>query len=231
MIKVVFIDIDNTLLSFSGYVKEAMRDGFCYYGLKPYNEDMFPVFEIINNSLWRQVEQGTLTFEELIKCRWNLILRALGIDFDGEEFESYFRKKLFNNAVPEEGAIDLLKYLSGKYLVCAASNGPYEQQVNRLRVGNMIDYFTHCFISSKVGAQKPSRQFFEYCFDVLRKNNYPDLLPDEAIMIGDSVTSDIKGGLDYGMHTCFYKKHKKSEITDSGAEYEVDSLSEIKNIL
>ena len=65
MIKVVLVDIDNTLLSFTGYVKKAMREGFSFFGLKPYTEDMFPVFERINNSLWRQLEQGTLSFEEL----------------------------------------------------------------------------------------------------------------------------------------------------------------------
>ena len=53
LVKVIFIDIDNTLLSFTGYVKDAMREGFNYFGLKPYTETMFPVFERINNSLWR----------------------------------------------------------------------------------------------------------------------------------------------------------------------------------
>ena len=81
LLKVVLIDIDNTLLSFTGYVKEAMREGFSFFGLKPYTEDMFPVFERINNSLWRQIEQGTLSFEELEKCRWNLIFKELGQRF------------------------------------------------------------------------------------------------------------------------------------------------------
>lgn len=138
MIQVVLIDIDNTLLSFSGYVKEAMRDGFAQYGLKPYTEAMFPVFERINNSLWEQIEQGTLSFEELTEIRWNLIFHALGISFDGRIFEQYFREKLFFSAVPEPGAVELLEYLSRRYRLCIASNGPYEQQINRLRLGNMI---------------------------------------------------------------------------------------------
>ena len=112
MIKVVFIDIDNTLLSFTGYVKEAMKEGFSHFGLKPYTEAMFPVFERINNSLWRQLEQGTLTFEELTECRWDLIFKELNIDFDGKVFEEYFRERLFCSAVHEDGAVDLLKYLS-----------------------------------------------------------------------------------------------------------------------
>ena len=215
MIKVVLIDIDNTLLSFTGYVKKAMREGFSFFGLKPYTEDMFPVFERINNSLWRQIEQGTLSFEELEKCRWNLIFKELGIDFDGTVFEDYFRDRLFYSAVPEDGAEDLLKYLSGKYTLCVASNGPYEQQMNRLQIG----------------AQKPSRQFFDRCFSILRESEFPDLTPEEVIIIGDSVSSDISGGIEYGMHTCLYQKNAMSEPVDSGAEHVVSSLSEIKNIL
>lgn len=231
LIKVVLIDIDNTLLSFTGYVKEAMREGFSFFGLKPYTEDMFPAFEKINNSLWGQLEQGALTFENLIACRWDLIFKELEIDFDGKVFEEYFREKLFYSAVPEDGAVDLLKYLSSKYTLCAASNGPYDQQMNRLRVGEMANYFDHCFISSQIGAQKPGRQFFDRCFSILRESGFPKLAPEEVIIIGDSISSDISGGCDYGMHTCLYQKNGNSERSDHGAEHVVGSLSEIKRIL
>ena len=231
LIKVVLIDIDDTLLSFSGYVKEAMRDGFSLFGLKAYTEAMFPVFEKINNSLWRQLEKGTLSFEELVKCRWNLIFEELGIDFDGVIFEEFFQEKLFHSAVPEDGAEDLLKYLSGKYTLCAASNGPYEQQINRLRVGKMRDYFTHCFISAEIGAQRPSRQFFDCCFNILKEAGFPGLVPEEVIIIGDSISSDISGGIEYGMHTCLYQKNVLPERGAYRADYVVSSLAEIKDIL
>ena len=231
MIKVVFIDIDDTLLSFTAYVKETMRDGFSYFRLKPYTEAMFPVFEKINSSLWSQIEQGTLTFEGLMKCRWNLIFKELGIDFDGSVFEEFFREKLFYSAVPEEGAYDLLKYLSSGYTLCAASNGPYEQQMNRLRLGKMKEYFTHCFISSQIGAQKPDRQFFDYCFKFLRENGFPALIPEETMIIGDSVSSDISGGRAYGMRTCLYQKDAAPESGRSGADYVIRYLPDIKNIL
>ena len=231
LIKVVFIDIDNTLLSFTGYVKEAMREGFSYFGLKPYKEDMFPVFERINNSLWRQLEQGSLTFEELVKCRWDLIFKELDIEFDGKVFEEYFLERLFYSAVPEEGAEDLLEYLSRKYTLCVASNGPYEQQMNRLRVGKMADYFDYFFISSQIGAQKPSGEFFDRCFSILREDRFPGLAPEDVMIIGDSISSDISGGIDYGMHTCLYQKDIMPERNDSGADYVVVSLSEIKRIL
>ena len=231
LLKVVLIDIDNTLLSFTGYVKEAMRDGFSFFGLKPYTEDMFPVFEKINNSLWGQLEQGTLTFAELEKCRWDLIFKELEIDFDGKVFEEYFRDRLFYSAVPEDGAVDLLKYLSSKYTLCAASNGPYEQQINRLKIGEMYEYFTCCFISSQIGAQKPGRQFFDCCFRILRETEFPKLAPEEVIIIGDSISSDISGGIDYGMHTCLYQKNEMPVRSNSEADHVVNSLSEIKDIL
>ena len=142
-----------------------------------------------------------------------------------------FRDRLFYSAVPEDGAVDLLKYLSSKYTLCAASNGPYEQQINRLKIGEMDEYFTCCFISSQIGAQKPGRQFFDHCFRVLRETEYPDLAPEEVIIIGDSISSDISGGRDYGMHTCLYQKSENSERSDHGAEHVVKSLAEIKNIL
>ena len=231
LIKAVLFDIDNTLLSFSGYVKQAMREGFSLYGLKPYAEDMFPVFEQVNNALWQQLEQGEMTFEELMECRWNRIFEALGIDFDGPVFEEYFRKELFSSAVPEDGAADLLEYLSRKYTLCVASNGPYEQQMNRLRIANMSGYFTHSFISSRIGTQKPSRAFFDHCFRVLREDGFPELTPEEVIIIGDSPSSDIAGGLAYGIRTCLYRKDALPGDEDHGADHVVGSLAEIKTFL
>ena len=231
MIKAVLIDIDNTILSFSGCVKESMREGFSFFGLKPYTEEMFPIFERINNSLWKQIEQGTLTFEKLKEVRWNMIFEEIGIDFDGRLFEEYFREKLFYSAIPEDGAVDMLKYLSGKYTLCVASNGPYEQQMNRLRIAGMRDYFTHFFISSQIGAQKPSKQFFDYCISTLKEAEFPELEPGEVIIIGDSLSSDMSGGIEYGMHTCLYQKNSRTEREYPGVDYVISSLAEINNIL
>ena len=83
------------------------------------------------------------------------------------------------------------------------------------------------YISSQIGAQKPSRQFFDRCFSILREAEFPDLVPEEVIIIGDSVSSDISGGVDYGIHTCLYRKNTMSEPDNFGADYVV----EIRNIL
>ena len=231
MIKAILIDIDDTLLSFSGYVKQTMKEGFSEFGFAEYDEKMYPVFETINNGLWRQIEQGTLTFEGLQKIRWNLIFKELNIDFDGLTFEKYFREKLFDCAILEPGAAEFLEYLSKKYILCAASNGPFEQQMNRLRVGRLERYFDHFFISEKVGAQKPSKAFFDFCMKELRATEQPDILPEEVMVIGDSITSDIAGGKQYGMKTCLYAGNR-AVLTNTGeADHVIKHLSEIKQIL
>ena len=95
----------------------------------------------------------------------------------------------------------------------------------------MIQYFTHCFISSQVGAQKPSREFFDRCFSILRDAEFSELAPEEVIIIGDSISSDISVGIDYGMRTCLYQKNAMHARSNTGADYVVNSLSEIKTIL
>ena len=229
MIKAILIDIDNTLLDFSAYVKHAMRDGFETFGLGEYSEEKFQVFQRINDGLWREIEEGTLTFDELQRIRWNRIFEALGISFDGVEFEIYFRKYLFNSAIPMEGAMEMLEYLNGRYLLCVASNGPYEQQLNRLKVGGMYSYFAEYFISGKIGASKPSKEFFTHCLEVLNRRG--KILPSEILMIGDSLTSDVAGAIDSGMKTCFYDLKGKGVPSGMKVDYTVSSLNEIRDIL
>lgn len=231
MIKVVILDIDNTLLSFAGYVKQSMQEGFEHFGLKKYEDWMYPVFERINNELWKQLERGELTFEGLKSIRWSIILKELGIDFDGKVFEEYFRGKLFYSGILEAGAKQLLDYLKDKYTLCVASNGPYEQQLNRLRIGGIYDYFSNYFISSKLGSQKPTKEFFDCCFKELRESGFTDLMSEEVIIIGDSITADIVGGKNYGMQTCLYRCNKADQTPVPEADYIVNDLSEIENIL
>ena len=229
MLKAVFIDIDNTLLSFDGYVRQTMRDGFRKFGICEYSEDMFVTFTAINNGLWRRIEEGTLTFEGLMKIRWNTIFNSLGISFDGEAFEKYFRSCIYDSAIPMENAYTLLEYLKGKYILCAASNGPYEQQVHRLEVGKMKDYFDYFFISEDIGYQKPSGLFFDECFRRLNTGRSEIITPPETLIIGDSLSSDMRGGIDYGMKTCFYNFASIPLPEDMRPDFCVTTLKEIRS--
>ena len=141
--------------------------------------------------------------------------------------EHVFRSYLHNSAVPVSGALETLEALAGKYIFCAASNGPYEQQLNRLERGGMRKYFTHCFVSEKVGIEKPSLRFFEKCMEEL-----PGIEPEECLMIGDSLTADIAGGHAAGLKTCWY--HPEDAITneklrelEQQADYRVEKLVDL----
>lgn len=229
-IKAILIDIDDTILDFDAYVKEAMRTGFQKFGFSPYKEEMYQTFLKINTKLWSELEKGKLSFPELKKIRWNLVFQALGIDFDGEMFENYFRGELFHSAIPVEGAVELLDYLSEKYPLYTASNGPYLQQLNRLKVGGMEHYFKDFFISEKIGFSKPSKEFFDSCFTVLKKSN-ESILPENVLMIGDSLSSDMRGAADYGMKTCFFDKKNKGLTDDLKINFYVKNLIDIKKII
>ena len=231
MLNVIFIDVDDTLLSFDGYVKEAMKTGFEKFGLPPYKSWMFSVFTENNDALWRRIEEGSLTFEGLKEIRWNLIFEKLGIDFDGPTFENFFRDHLYDSAIPERGAMKLLRYLHDRYILCAASNGPYDQQVHRLEIAGMLPFFDEVFVSENIGASKPSKEFFDEAFLRLNDKIGISLCPEDSLMLGDSLTSDMAGGRAYGMKTCFYNRKKEDLPLENGPDYAVTSLDEVKNFL
>ena len=111
---------------------------------------MFNTFKTINDGLWKRLELKEITFEYIKSSRFNMVFKELGIDFDGVVFEKYFREQLHSNAIPMDGALDVLDYLNNKgYVLGVASNGPYEQQINRLTVAGMIKYFDFLFISEE----------------------------------------------------------------------------------
>lgn len=231
MVKVILFDVDNTLLSFDAYVKESMKSGFEKFKIGPYEEGMFCVFNQINTSLWQLLEKGELDFEELQKKRWNLIFEHLGISADGIAFENHFRACLFESAIPENGAMELLKYLHGKYILCVASNGPYKQQVNRLKISGMLPYFSDLFISEEIGSAKPSENFFNTCINRLNAKTEQKIQPCEMMIIGDSLSSDMAGGIQFGMQTCFYNPAKRTIPDGMNLNYHVSSLKELANIL
>lgn len=227
--KYIFIDIDNTILDFDAYVKNSMEVGFQHFGLKPFEPWMFDIFTRENNILWHRIEVGTLDFTELKKIRWNTIFSYLDIDFDGEIFEAYFRDFLYESAIPIDGAMELLQALHDRYTLCVASNGPYNQQVNRLKTGKMLDFFDHIFVSQKLGISKPEKAFFDAAFKELAETYGVSVDPQDCLMIGDSITSDMTGGINAGMKTCYFNRKKKAYELE-GIDYEVTELKEIPEL-
>ncbi len=225
MIKAVFIDVDDTLLDFRACAKQAMQETMKECGMV-YEESMFPVFWRINNELWRAIERGELTREGLWEIRWNRIFAELGIEADGPAFETAFHDKLAVSAVEVEGARDIMAYLASRYRVFVTTNAPHFQQVTRLTSAGMMQYVEGVFTSEKIGASKPSKKFFAACFEEI-----DDILPAETVIIGDSLTADIRGGEGFGMKTCWFNPFGKEAPADITIDYMVHTLAEIKNWL
>lgn len=260
--RVVLIDVDNTVLDFDAFVRSAMQEGFRKYHLPEYREEMFGIFMEINDQLWRGIEKGENTLEDVRRERWARIFRRLDIDFDGQVFENYFRAYLHECSIPVPGAPEVIRYLSDRYLLCAASNGPYEQQEYRLKISGLLEYFHRIFISEQVGASKPSARFFDVCMQELChgklgrgevrrgeaccKGSCTDastdsgsrpgdpkgikLLPEEVMMVGDSLTADMDGAITYGMGTCFFDR-KGTGAQGRKVDYIVTHMSEVMEIL
>ncbi|MBO6047002.1 MAG: YjjG family noncanonical pyrimidine nucleotidase [Erysipelotrichaceae bacterium] len=224
MIKAVLIDIDDTLLDFEGFCIEAMKDGFAYFGLRPYEDWMIATFNRINGALWQEIERGELTLPQLREFRWQRIFKAFDIDFDGAVFEDYFRRYLFDCGIPVTGSYELLEALHGHYHLYVVSNGPYKQQLNRLEKANMLHYFDDVFVSEQVGYQKPLLEFFDYCFQRIPFEK------DEIIIIGDSLTSDMAGGREAGIKTCLFDRYDRYSNGED-VDLRVTTLAEIPSLL
>ena len=269
MFKAIFIDIDNTLLDFDGFVRSAMKTGFEKFGLAEYEPRMYDTFTRINSGLWKRLELGELDFEYIQKNRWNEVFEELKIDFSGPEFEAYFRSFLWDCAIPIDGAYELLEALQGlkkeytqqllpriksseparaegglkkEYtqppqlfpLVCAASNGPNAQQLHRLEKAGMTKYFDYIFISEAVGASKPDKAFFDFAFETINNavsaQAFPPvsgqseavlIRPEDCLIIGDSMSSDMEGGFRCGMKTLYFDKHAGEAAVPDNAGHPV----------
>lgn len=220
-IRAVLLDIDDTLLDFDACAEQAMEQARAELGVPPLD---FAVFLRINLALWKQLERGELTRQQLFAARWSRVFDALGVAGDGPLFEARFRQALTQAAVLMPGAAELTAYLAGRYTLCAASNAPHRQQVHRLAQAGLLQHITRVFTSESCGAPKPSPAFFSACFAELAP-----LRPEQTVLLGDSPTADVAGAAAFGMHTIWFDRCRAGGT--AGADCAVQSLAEVMTLL
>lgn len=224
-IKAVFMDVDDTLLDFNECARENIRQCCALNGIV-YNDHIFDIFLVRNIDYWKRIERGELTVEELHRTRWAAILGELGIEADGQKFEQDFIKGMPENAIPVKGALELMQYLHGKYKVFIVSNATVSQQKKRLTKAGLIDYVDDIFGSLDIGFNKPDARYYEYCWQ-----HTGGIGPENTIIIGDSLTADIKGGLEQGMMTCWLNHRNSAPDPQLRPDYTVTTLSAIIQLL
>ena len=224
MIRTVFLDLDDTLLDFHRSEREAISMTLSSLGVTP-TEAVRQRYSEINRYVWQQLELGTMTREQILVRRFELLFEEMGLQIDGMEARRRYERNLGGSYFYIDGAEALLDELSKKYDLYLMSNGTAAVQDRRIAASGIAKYFKGLFISEKVGYNKPAIEFFEKCFAEI-----PDFRKEESIIIGDSLSSDIKGGINAGIPTCHY--NPKGETSDKiTPDYTIKALEELPTLL
>ena len=224
-IRYLLFDIDDTLLNFRDAVEPILRTTMAEFDV-PFGEAELATYHRINSALWLDLAHGKLTREELYAVRFAQVLAALGSSVDGLAVERRFRHHLTYSTIPEAHAEETLAYLAPRYVICAASNAPQEQQEYRLTAVGFRRYFTHVFTSGGLGVDKPSAAFFDRCLHALG-----DPPRDSVMMLGDSPEADILGGAAAGLKTCFVNTRGVSLPPDCHPDHTVQTLAALREFL
>ena len=224
-IRSILIDIDDTLLDFGQAEQAAIAKAYGDYGIDP-SEKNIARYSVINQAQWEAMERGELSRQEVLLRRHELFFAELGVQIPLQEFEDCYRRYLGVGRYFMEGAEEMLRYLFPKYDLYIASNGVAETQYSRMASAGINKYFKAVFISEVTGSHKPEKAYFDYCF--ARMENFD---PKTTLIIGDSLTGDMKGGLNAGIYTCWYNPKGKPGRADIVPHFEIRSLKEIPDIL
>ena len=221
----LLFDADNTLFDFSACEQEALIQTFRKYGYK-LNEEVFNTYERINVGLWKLYETGEMDRNTVIYSRFGLLFKEIGIEDDGIIFEDDYQELLGMQHFFIKDAPEVVEYLYQKFDLYIVTNGVTATQLRRLKDSKMEQYMKKIFVSEETGFQKPMKEYFDYCFD--RIDNFDK---SKTIIIGDSLSSDIKGGNNAGITTCWYNPFLLENKTDAKVDYEIRNLKEIYSVL
>ncbi|MEY8380573.1 HAD-IA family hydrolase [Ileibacterium valens] len=212
-IRLLAVDVDNTLLDFDACAFDCIRKSFDQWKL-PFNQKVFPTFMEINEAFWRKIERNEMSFEEHHKIRWNTIFAALGItDVDGEEFEVTFREHLYDSHICIKGALEAVEILSKKYPMMIVSNGAGQQQKQRIEKAGLRPYFFDVLTSMEVGCKKPDPKFFDVLFDHA-KAKVKDIQREQILVIGDSLITDVQGAISSQMNALWFHPEAKIKMDE-----------------
>ncbi len=217
--KYVLLDIDDTLLDFQKSQNESIVNAFKDQGVD-ITDNMLKSYNELNVAMWKDYEKSLTTTNEIFNTRFQKLSDLYNLGCDGSKVESKFRENLNTSYYFMDGAKEFLEKIRNDYTLIVVTNGKKETQHSRLKLSGLDRYFKYIIISEEINTKKPEKEFFEY---VLK--NVEGFKKDEAIIIGDSLSSDIKGGNDFGIDTCFY--NPKKITTENDAKYEISSFDEI----
>ncbi|WP_042351366.1 YjjG family noncanonical pyrimidine nucleotidase [Bacillus massiliigorillae] len=223
--EVILFDVDDTLLDFGISQQNALQHTFMAFSLPTGMTDYAPLYKEISNGLWRELEQGRITLSELKVERFRRLFEARQLEIDADAFNNMYLDSLGKQIHPLPGAIELCERLMD-YRLAVITNGFTDVQKARFSHPPFDHTFEQLIISEETGFQKPQIEIFDYAFAKLHITD-----KSKVLMVGDSLTSDVQGGINYGIDTCWFNPHGKENTLGITPTYEIRDLMDVLSIV
>lgn len=224
MFEILFLDLDDTILDFKKAEYIAIGRTFEAMGLQP-TEQIRHRYHEINQAHWKMLEKGELTRDQVLVQRFERLFEEFGIEVDGVKVARTYEKYLGQGHWFLPGAEEAVVELSKKYRLFLASNGTASVQKGRMTSANLYRWFEQVFVSQEIGFNKPSKAYFEGCFS--RISNFDR---EKCLMVGDSLSSDILGGINAGIKTCWVNP-SHGDSGEIQPDYEIEALAQLPELL
>ena len=225
MFEILLIDLDDTILDFKKQEHVAIRKTLRDAGLEP-TEAVCDRYSQINDWHWKQLEKGTITRDEVLYGRFRVLFGEMGIDADPVATSQAYMENLGSGHYFLPGAEDAIRSLGQKYRVFLASNGTSVVQKRRIKSAGLGEMVEGIFISQDAGVNKPGKGFFDYCFA-----HIPNFDIQKVLMVGDSLSSDILGGQNAGIPTCWVAPKEKVCTLEKQPTYRIESITQLETLL
>lgn len=223
MIEFLFLDLDDTILDFQKAERLALAKTLESFGLPP-TDTVLARYHEINREHWERLERKELTRQQVLVGRFAALFAEMGLSAQAEQVARAYEENLSQGHYFLPGAEEALQSLRKKYKLYLASNGTARVQAGRLKSAGIIPYFQEIFVSEEMGYNKPDPAYFDACFARI-----PGFRKDRAMMVGDSLTSDILGGIQAGIATCWVNPHHKTGSIRP--DYEIESIVQLEALL
>ncbi|ENQ3077227.1 YjjG family noncanonical pyrimidine nucleotidase [Bacillus sp. WLY-B-L8] len=224
--EVIIFDADETLFDFKKSEKHALKNTMLACNIEYDESYHLKVYKDINTAIWKELEDGLITQKNLNVERFIRLSNKLNAEFDEDEFAQLYMKHLSYASFLYDQSIDLVESLHKDYRLSIITNGLKDVQDNRIRKSVIAKYFEDIVVSEDVNVSKPDSKIFEHAL-----NNIKHTDKSKVLMVGDSLTSDIQGGINFGIDTCWFNPNKIANTSEFKPTYEISNLLELKNIL
>ena len=219
----LLFDADDTLFDYPKAEAKALFWTLEQLGFS-YRSDYLPIYHKHNQQVWREFEQGLLTPLQLRTKRFQLLFAEIGLISDPQLFSPLYLKNLALGSDLFDGVADTLLTLSKDYHIGLVTNGLADVQRPRLENSSIYQLIEKVFISEELGAAKPDKAYFDFVFKEIGNPQ-----KNEVLIIGDSPTSDMLGGIQYGIDTCWYNPSQKTAALP--VTYQIQTMTELIPLL